>query len=175
MTECGSVYPTPATKHVTERTLDTILTLDRTCHSLGVSSKKKALEEVATHMVATLPMLTTEQVFENLVGREKLGTTAIGHGVAIPHCRLHRCSGIVGGLFKLAEPIDFGAFDGEAVQILFVLLVPAREVDEHLSVLATLAQRFELPSYRAGLLAADSDEALFEAALSTPVQFAEGQ
>lgn len=160
---------------MTQRTLDSILTLERTCHSLGVSSKKKALEEVATRMVATLPMLTTEQVFENLVSREKLGTTAIGHGVAIPHCRLPRCSGIVGGLFKLAEPVDFGAFDGEAVQILFVLLVPAREVDEHLSVLATLAQRFELPAYRAGLLAADSDEALYEAALSAPVAFAEGQ
>ena len=71
----------------TTSTLETILTLDRTCHHLNVSSKKKALEEVASRMVATLPMLTTEQVFENLIGREKLGTTAIGHGVAIPHCR----------------------------------------------------------------------------------------
>ena len=159
----------------TTRTLETILTLDRTCHHLNVSSKKKALEEIASRMVATLPMLTTEQVFENLIGREKLGTTAIGHGVAIPHCRLYRCSSIVGGLFRLLAPVDFGAFDGEPVQILFVLLVPAHEVDEHLSVLATLAQRFEVPAYRANLLAADSDDSLLEAALAPPVSFVQGQ
>ena len=160
---------------VTQRNLDTILTPERTCHDLVVSSKKKALEEVATRMVATLPMLTTEQVFENLVAREKLGTTGIGHGVAIPHCRLSRCSGIVGGLFRLADPIDFGAFDGELVGILFVLLVPTREVDEHLATLATLAERFEQASYRDALLAANSDQSLYEAALRAPVPRAESQ
>ncbi len=171
----GRCRLTVTENEVTERTLETILTPERTCHNLAVSSKKKALEEVATRMVATLPMLTTEQVFENLVAREKLGTTGVGHGVAIPHCRLPRCSGIVGGLFRLTDPIDFGALDGEPVSILFALLVPTREVDEHLDTLATLAARFEVPTYREGLMEADSDEALYQAALQVPVSRAEGQ
>ena len=152
-----------------------ILAPERTHHNLVAASKKKAIEEVSTRMVKALPMLDTEQVYESLTSREKLGSTAIGNGVAIPHCRLACCDGIVGGLFRLEQPVDFGAYDRQDVRLLFVLLVPTREVDEHLEVLAMLARRFESEPYITGLLQAKSDRELYEAALMTPVALAQGQ
>ena len=115
-------------------------------------------------MAATNRLLDADEIYSQLIAREKLGTTALGHGIAIPHCRLDSCDEIIGAMFTLEEGIDFEAFDQEPVRVLFILLVPTEEVDEHLQVLATLASRFDLEDYRLGLLEADTDEALYEAA-----------
>ncbi|MEX1236958.1 MAG: PTS sugar transporter subunit IIA, partial [Pseudomonadales bacterium] len=107
-----------------------------------------------------------EEIYERLISREKLGTTAIGHGIAIPHCRMNDCNEIVGGLFRLEAPVDFDAFDDEPVHILFVLLVPEVEVDDHLKTLAMLASLFESEAYRSNLLGAEDDRDLYERAIA---------
>ena len=134
------------------------------CH-LAASSQKRALQEAATHIAPTVPFLTPEQIFEQLIGREKLGSTAIGNGVAIPHCRLDGCPRIITSLFTLQGGVDFQAFDRLPVDVMFVLLVPTAEADEHLKVLATIAGQFEQADYRDKLLAATDSHNLYEAAV----------
>ncbi len=146
--------------------ITSILVPERTVSGLAASSKKRAIELASEHIVSTLPHLDIGTVYRALIEREKLGTTAIGEGVAIPHCRIRNSESIIGGLFVLNEAVDFAAYDDEPVSILFFLLVPEDEESEHLKTLAMLAERFSSKDYRASLLAARDSEALFEAAIS---------
>ena len=145
--------------------IESILAPERTCCDLQATSKKRAIEEIAQHLARVTHTLSAEDIYERLIGRETLGTTAIGNGIAIPHCRIEDCHEIIGGLYKLASPIDFEAFDDEPVSLLFVLLVPAEEVDEHLHALAMLAQHFESAQFRQNLMSATNDTQLFEQAI----------
>jgi len=129
-------------------------------------SKKRVIEDIALKLAASIDSLNAEDIFAKLINREKLGSTAIGHGIAIPHCRLDGCEGIVGGLFTLNEPVEFQAIDDEPVEILFVLLVPTEEVAEHLEVLAMLASKFESAEYRQRLTRATQDNELFQSAIA---------
>jgi PTS system nitrogen regulatory IIA component len=138
---------------------------ERTQCRISVTSKKRAIEEASRRIAATNRLLDADEVYSHLIAREKLGTTALGHGIAIPHCRLDSCDEIIGAMFTLEQGIDFEAFDQIPVQVLFVLLVPTKEVDEHLQVLATLASRFDREDYRSSLFNAATDAALFEAAV----------
>lgn len=146
--------------------IQSILTPDRTHSSLTATSKKKAIEEASRQIARDCEHLDAQEIYECLIGREKIGTTAIGHGIAIPHCRINGCEQIVGSLFRLDEPVDFESFDDEAVRILFVLLVPKDEVQDHLEALAMLATRFENTNYRRRLMEARDDEALFNEAVA---------
>jgi nitrogen PTS system EIIA component len=148
--------------------IESILAPDRTRCNIVASSRKKALEEIATHLAATLEGIDAEEIFTRLVNREKIGTTAIGEGIAIPHCRLDGCNSITGGLFTVQEPIDFHALDKTPVKVLFVLLVPVDEVKEHLEVLAMLAQRFESQDYRNSLITARQNDDLYRMATIEP-------
>ena len=145
--------------------IDSILAPERTRCSLPASSKKKAIESVSEIISATLPDLELGTVYRHLIEREKLGTTAIGNGIAIPHCRLPECPSIVGGLFQFNEPLDFSAHDEIPVKVLFVLLVPQSETSNHLKTLATLAEGFSDESVRTQISAASSDAELYHAAL----------
>jgi PTS system nitrogen regulatory IIA component len=148
--------------------IESILSLDRTYANIQVGSKKRALEEVARLIALSNVELKPEEIYSSLIAREKLGTTAIGEGIAIPHCRLAGCSEIIGALFSLREPIDFQAFDNKPVNVLFVILVPPAEVEDHLEALSLLASRFELPHYRQALSCAADDQALFTRAITLP-------
>ena len=148
--------------------IDSILVPERTVSGLEASSKKKAIELAAQAIVESLPHLSIGDVYRGLIDREKLGSTAIGNGVAIPHCRLQDSSSIIGGLFVLNHPIDFGAHDDEDVQIMFVLLVPESETTAHLAALAMLAECFEKDAYRQSLIEATGDADLFDRALQVP-------
>ncbi|MDZ7686851.1 MAG: PTS sugar transporter subunit IIA [Gammaproteobacteria bacterium] len=143
-----------------------ILTSSRTHSSLAAASKKKAIEEASRQIALDCEDLEAQEIYERLISREKIGTTAIGHGIAIPHCRVDDCEQIVGSLFRLDEPVDFESFDDEPVRILFVLLVPKNEVEDHLETLALLATRFENTSYRQRLFEARDDEELFNEAVA---------
>ena len=145
--------------------IQSILSPERTHNGLVAASKKRAIENAAIQSAKNIDGLEAGEIYEHLMGREKLGTTAIGHGIAIPHCRIDGCGDIVGSLFKLETPIDFDAFDDEPVTVLFVLLVPKEEVDEHLQTLAMLARRFESAAYRTSLMKATNDEDLYERAV----------
>lgn len=146
--------------------IESVLAPNRAHCNIKASSKKRALEEIAIKLSDSIPGVSAEELFNKLINREKMGTTAIGHGVAIPHCRLDKLTGIVGGLLTLQQAIDFEAFDDQLVNLMFVLLVPTEEVDEHLQVLAMLAERFESTAYRNSLTNASQDCELYQLAIA---------
>ena len=149
--------------------IESILVPERTICSLRASSKKRAFELAAKHINLCVPHLDTGDVYRGLIEREKLGSTAVGDGIAIPHCRLEGCDSITGSLFVLEEPIDFLAHDDVPVNIMFVLLVPASETTEHLATLGMLAERFQIEEYRKDLIAAKNNSELYEHALSAAI------
>lgn len=120
-----------------------LLTKDRILCGAESSSKKKLLETLAGMLARDLPEeLDVSTVFESLLHRERLGSTGIGHGVAIPHGRLPGATTAIGALITLSEGIDYDAPDQQPVDLLFALIVPEESTEEHLQILATLAQSF---------------------------------
>ena len=97
-----------------------------------------------------------------LSARERLGTTGLGHGVAIPHGRSAKVSEARAAFVRLAEPVDFGADDGRPVDLVAALLVPAHFTDQHLKLLAELAELFSDPVVTAGLREAPDAAALLK-------------
>ena len=146
--------------------IDSILLPERTFCNIKTRSKKNAIEQAATLIAGSLPSLDAHNVFRKLIDREKLGPTALGYGIAVPHCRIEGCTNIIGALFTLDTPVDFAAFDDIPVNVMFVLLVPIPEVDNHLKAMAMLAERFESSKYRDGLREARTGQELYERALS---------
>lgn len=108
-------------------------------------SKKRALEAISALLAEGEDAVGQSAVFSALVGRERLGSTAIGHGVAIPHGRLEGLESVRGAFLRLDEPVDFEAADGEPVDLVIGLLVPTECADEHLAVLAAIAERVSDP------------------------------
>jgi nitrogen PTS system EIIA component len=139
-----------------------ILDRSSTRNDADAPSRKRALELASDLLAATHPELSARALFDGLMNRERLGSTGLGEGVAIPHCRID-CPRILGAFIKLAQPVDYDAPDGDPVDLLFVLVVPPREQSAHLEVLATLARVFQDPANRERLRAAGSDDALYEA------------
>ncbi|WP_104201768.1 PTS IIA-like nitrogen regulatory protein PtsN [Billgrantia saliphila] len=119
--------------------LETILPPERALFDVPGGSKKRVLEFFSTFIAQNTPSLDSQEVFGRLIGRERLGSTGIGNGVAIPHARSPHCHSPVAAFLKLAEPIDFDAIDGEPVDLVFVLLVPEEADDTHLALLSQVA------------------------------------
>lgn len=146
-------------------TFDGLLSPDCTHCDLPAASKKRALELAAESIADRYEALEAREVLEALMARERLGSTAVGSGVAIPHCRLDGCTTPVAALVHLGTAVDFDAPDGEPVDLLFVLVVPGEAHEEHLQLLASAARALNDPAYRAALRDASSDLDLFETAL----------
>jgi PTS system nitrogen regulatory IIA component len=102
---------------------------------LSVQSQKRIFESAA-EAFGNAAGLSKEAVYRGLLDREKLGSTALGNGVAIPHCRVDECNAPLGCLMTLTDPVDFYSSDGQGVDIVLVLLVPAQATQEHLDLLA---------------------------------------
>jgi len=117
------------------------------------SSKKRSLEDLSRLLATVAPDLTSEEIFESLIGRERLGSTGLGHGVAIPHGRLAALREPVAAIITLDKGIDFDAADKQPVDLLFALLVPTDAAQEHLELLAQLARMFNDPGFRERLRA----------------------
>ena len=147
--------------------VDSLLTPARVMCRVEAASKKRIFELAARQIAETDTNLTDTDVYARLLTREKLGSTGLGTGVAIPHCRVEGCERPMGCLITLAEPIAFDAPDEQPVDLLFVLLVPAEATQEHLDILAELARRFSDPHYCALLRAANSAQELLARA-TTP-------
>lgn len=131
------------------------------CHARS-ASKKRALELLSELLASAQPGPDAHDIFDSLVARERLGGTGLGHGIALPHGRLKGTQRPMGAFVQLADGIDFDAIDKQPVDILFALLVPEHCTEEHLQILALLAQMFSDKNLRAELRAADSSEALYE-------------
>ena len=122
-------------------------------------SKKRVFERAAEAMGGALN-LSSETIYRALLAREKLGSTAIGEGIAIPHCRINDCAVPAGCLVTLQKPIDFGSADGQDVDIIFVLLVPEEATEAHLKLLAALARSFSNAEVRDRVRQTQDPEAL---------------
>ena len=122
---------------------------------VDVSSKKRVFEQVGLRFENN-HNIARSQVFDSLFAREKLGSTGLGQGVAIPHGRIKGLKEARGALVRMKQPVPFDAPDGQAVGLIFVLLVPDRATDVHLQILSELAQMFSDKAFRERLLAAPS-------------------
>jgi len=144
-------------------TLESILSPERTLYGVTGGSKKRLLEFFSTFIAQDTPSLDSQEVFSRLIGRERLGSTGIGNGVAIPHARSPHCKVPVAGFMRLEDAIDFDAIDGEPVDLVFVLLVPEEADDTHLSLLAEVAGVMNQNSVRQRLRQVETQVALYEA------------
>ncbi len=150
-----------STTSATESSLLPLLSLDRTCAKVSCTSRKRALEH-ACEVLAGSNDLNARSVLDALLAREKLGSTALGEGVAIPHCRLAGCEAPLGVLLTLDEPVDYAAPDDTNVDLLFVLVVPESADDQHLQLLSQLASILIEADHRATLRQAQDHLTLFE-------------
>lgn len=119
-----------------------ILSPDRVISGLHASSKKRALELISEILAVGGLKGRQGDIFESLILRERLGSTGFGNGVAIPHGRVKENNVTIGAFVKLQEPIGYDAIDGRAVDLIFALVVPQESTEEHLQVLAALAEKF---------------------------------
>jgi PTS system nitrogen regulatory IIA component len=122
---------------------------------LDVSSKKRVFEHAGL-LFENNQNVARSQVFDSLFAREKLGSTGLGQGIAIPHGRIKGLKEAVGAMIRMREPIPFDAPDGQPVNLIFVLLVPERATDLHLQILSELAQMFSDQAFRERLVKAES-------------------
>ncbi|HRL33870.1 MAG TPA: PTS IIA-like nitrogen regulatory protein PtsN [Neisseria sp.] len=134
-----------------------ILPLSHIVLDLEVSSKKRVFEQAGL-LLENEAGLARADVFDCLFAREKLGTTGLGQGVAIPHGRHASVKKAVGAFIRTQEPVAFDAPDGKPVSLIFVLLVPENATGEHLEVLSKLAGRFSQKAVREALMSADAQE-----------------
>ena len=124
-----------------------------------IPGKKRLLEKAAA-LLSEGNAEVERAVFDSLVGRERLGSTGLGHGVAIPHGRSPKVGTAVGSFLRLSEPVDFGAPDGEPVDLVFALVVPEHFSSQHLMLLSQLAEMFGDADFRASLRSARDAAAL---------------
>lgn len=119
-----------------------ILSPDRVSQGHTFTSKKKALEELSNLLARGVPGVQAADILTSLAAREKLGSTGLGHGVAIPHGRMAGVNQSVGAFMRLKHPLDYDAHDGEPVDLVFGLLVPQGATETHLKHLAAIAEMF---------------------------------
>lgn len=126
---------------------------------LEASSKKRVFEQAGL-LFENHQGIGRSAVFDSLFAREKLGSTGLGQGVAIPHGRIKGLREAVGAFLRLSAPVQFDSPDGKPVNLLFVLLVPEQATEHHLQILSELAQMFSDKAFRDQLLSAPDAETL---------------
>ena len=130
--------------------LDTLISSNAVFSNNDIKSKKRALEQLAEHLAneANRNIQQAEDnidaldIFQLLIEREKLGSTSMGHGVALPHTRTRLTKHAIGAFLKLDEGIDFDSPDEQKTDLIFALMVPEHYTDEHLKILSHLASLF---------------------------------
>lgn len=146
--------------------LGELLTSSATQQGADIASKKRVLE-VASEMLATSVNGTdADTIFSGLLNRERLGSTGLGSGVGIPHCRIAGADKPAAALLTLTKPIDFDAIDSQPVDLICALIVPDDGNDEHLKTLAGLAELFSNPKALDELRQSPNSDALFNNAQS---------
>ena len=136
-----------------------LLPLDNVVANLDASSKKRVFEQVGI-LFENHQGLARSTVYDALFAREKLGSTGLGQGIAIPHGRIKGLKAPLGSFVRLAAPVQFDAPDGKPVSLVFVLLVPEAANEHHLQLLSELAQMFSDRGFRDQLAAATDATAL---------------
>jgi len=147
-----------------------LITPERVKCLSGIGSKKRALESISQLLGSGVAGIDPTDIFHQLIDRERLGSTGMGYGVALPHGRFHsnphnkpavKLDITLGCFIKLQQGIDFDSPDAKPADLIFGLLVPENCTDEHLQVLATLAKMFSDTAFCDQLRNCQTDEELF--------------
>lgn len=136
------------------------LTVERIAGGVEITSKKRLLEVLAGLLSSAQPQLRTDTILERLLERERLGSTGLGHGVALPHARIKDAKEAIGAFIQLRQPVDFDAIDEQPVDLAFAMLVPEAATEVHLQLLAHLAGLFGEEGFRERLRQATDPSAL---------------
>lgn len=145
-----------------------VLSPERTRCNIPCLSKKRVLESISDLLAEDAGDIDADELYHGLLNRERLGSTGIGSGIAIPHCRLAGCEKITGLLLKLQTPVDFEANDDTKVDLVFALIVPDEQEqnDEHLQVLSSVVELLQSEEVRQQLRRCTSNDALYQTAVS---------
>ena len=138
-----------------------ILSVSHVSVDLQASSKKRLFEQAGL-LFENLDGIAKNVVFDSLFAREKLGSTGLGQGVAIPHGRIKGLKEALGAFVRLAQPVPFDAPDANPVSLVFVLLVPEKATEKHLQILSELAQMFSDKALREAMSQAGDADALYQ-------------
>lgn len=139
--------------------LGDLVTKDGIVPSLSATTKKQSLQELARH-AADLTGIPQRDVFDALLQRERLGSTGLGRGIAVPHVKFKSLKDIVCIFARLDGPIDFEAADDEPVDLIFLLLAPEHASGDHLKALARISRLLREPEVSAQLRASQDAETL---------------
>ena len=142
--------------------LQEILKKENTHHNAQADSAKAVLELISKSLAQHLLGFEYDTILDCLLKREKIGSTGIGHGIAIPHARIDNIQKPIAALIHLQKPINFAALDNQPTDIFFALLVPAENADDYLDILAEIAKKFRSKALREKLRAAKNDSALHQ-------------
>lgn len=148
-----------------------LLSADGVVANLKANSKKQALQELAQR-AARLTGLHERQIFDTLLERERLGTTGVGNGIAIPHGRLAGLPKLYGLFARLERPIDFDSIDEMPVDLIFLLLAPETAGADHLKALARVSRLLRDKAVCEKLRGADSSDAIYALLTDTPASHA---
>lgn len=140
--------------------LKDLVSPDSVIHNADVVSKKRSLELLADLLAKQTEANKSFEIFQLLTEREKLGSTSLGHGIALPHARTALCEKAIGAFIHTKKGIDFDSPDQQSTDLLFALMVPEHYTDEHLNILAGLASMFNDENFCHNLRSADSDSEL---------------
>jgi PTS system nitrogen regulatory IIA component len=151
--------------------LNDIVALNAVIPALKINGKKQAIQEIAAR-AAELSGLSERVIFETLLQREKLGSTGIGHGIAIPHGKLPKLERLFGLFARLERPIDFESLGGQPVDLIFLLLAPEGAGADHLKALARVARLLRDPDTANKLRESRDADALYAVLTMTPSQAA---
>lgn len=122
-----------------------------------ITSKKKLLELIA-NIVADRTQLSESAIYNNLLNRERLGSTGLGLGFAVPHARLENLDHTMGFLFRLKDSVNFESPDNQPVDLVFTIVIPEQATEEHLIILSSLASIFSRPEVCEAIRSAASKE-----------------
>ncbi|MCU7942610.1 MAG: PTS IIA-like nitrogen regulatory protein PtsN [Candidatus Thiodiazotropha sp. (ex Cardiolucina cf. quadrata)] len=130
--------------------------------NVEAASKKRVLEQLGHRLAEAVPDLNQDMVFDALLERERLGSTGLGKGIALPHARMPHITEALAAFVQLPEGIDFDAIDNQPVDLAFAMLVPEEATDEHLQLLAKLAQMFDDHDFCSELRQATTAQDLYQ-------------
>lgn len=136
-----------------------LLSPARILAGVRINSKKRLFELISTTFTRKNPDLNSREIFESICAREQLGSTALGNGIAVPHGRIEGTDEVQALFLQLSKPLPFDADDGQAVDLIFALVVPSECTGDHKKLLSDIVERFSdaelLKKFRA---AADANE-----------------
>lgn len=143
--------------------LSDLLPLENIAINVAGSSKKRVIEKLSVFLSERINGVQSDEICHGLIARERLGSTGLGDGIAIPHCRLAACKNITAVFFRLNSSVDFDATDNTLVDLVFALIVPEEQNEAHLNALSTIVTLLQNKKNCVALRGAESNKMLYQA------------